>query len=131
MAKKLSNEFPDKSNTTDDSNEMPADLKKALAKQAEHEEKVKQLQAKYQKKKALQKAREKKAEQKKRNRQMILLGIAYDYVAEHEKDGKLYDQNTEILNKGLLKRSDRKVFAGRIPALHRTDKGDKKEKPEA
>ena len=121
--------------TTDDSKPVSPALEKLLAKkdavlkkkQAELEgidARIKQELAKTRKKENQKLAAQKRDERKLRNRQMMLLGVAYTYLQETEKDGKIYDQNTDVLNRGLLSRTDRAVFAGRIPIRHRSDQDD-------
>ena len=136
MTEKLNKTKSKTSSTTDDSIPTSPRLQKLLDKKAKIlEEKkakidgldgqIKQELAKHRKKENQKLAAQKRDERKLRNRQMMLLGVAYTYLQETEKDGKIYDQNTDVLNKGLLSRTDRAVFAGRIPPRHRTDTGDK------
>lgn len=144
MTDKLSKTFPDQPTTTDDSKSSPKKSKTKSAKSASSDngnlsspllkkydkqiedavEKRKQEVARLRKKANRERLKQKKTERGVRNRQLMLLGIAHEWLERNDKTGQIYDQNTDALNKALLEEKDRKVFAGRIPARHRTDKGD-------
>ncbi len=148
MTEKLSKEFPEGPTTTDDSISSSKKSKAKTAKSApsdkdnltsstlqkydkqieEAQEKRKQEVARLRKKANRERLKQKKAERQFRNRQLMLIGIAFDYLERTEKDGVIHDQITDVLNKGLLEEKDRKVFSGRIPERHRTDKGGGQEK---
>ncbi len=144
MTDKLSKTFPTDPSTTDDSKTPAKKTTKISAKSTtsdngsltsarleqldkqveEAQEKRKQEVARLRKKVNRERLKQKKAERGVRNRQLTLLGVSYDWLERNDKNGLIYDQNTEALNKALVDRKDRAVFKGRIPERHRTDKGD-------
>ncbi len=94
-----------------------------LDKQTEElNEKRKQEAARLRKKYNREKAVLKKKERTLRNGQNIAIGVVYEI--EGEKEPKVYDETTRLLDKHLTERHVRKRFEGRIPPRHRSDKGD-------
>ena len=142
MAEKSRGQSSGSSNTTDDS-KSPSKKKASKgekgtsAKQApltskrltqlekkleEAQEKKKKEEARLRKIRNREKTALKKKERDARNGRLIAMGIAFEI--EEEKDPKVYDMVTDLLNKHLTERHVRARFEGRIPPLHRTDKGE-------
>jgi len=114
MTEELSKKLPKKQSTTTDS--------------ISRVEKLEQQKARVLKQLALAKNREKEKERRKDTRRKILIGAIL--MTEAETKPELYDQINRLLDRYLTREDDRKLFP-QIPAQHRKEKAEDKQKATA